>query len=170
MEMSVTTIPVRVSVIAGMNIQREIDNVMKKAEARANSQMRIMERQLHKLTATWNHDPQIQYEIKRDGDTISITVWTDDDIFFWLDQGTDVRYSTMTWDFIPKTTPGSLVSGWGKGGVDYIDEDAPRQGIQARLFMDTLFNKYHKPFNTRVAKSTAAEINRMWASMFKGKS
>lgn len=168
MNISIATIPVNLSVISGMNVQHEIDNVMLKAEQRANFQMRIIHRGLNKLTSTWRHDPNIQYKIERTSDEISITVWTDDNIFFWVDQGTSIRYATMSKDFVPKTSPGSLRSGVGAGYLDHVDRNDPKPGIEARYFMKTLFDKYEKPFNNRVMKSMASEINRMWASIFRG--
>lgn len=50
----------------------------------------------------------------------------------WLDKGTKVRYATMTSNFVPKTQPGSLASGVGRGGVAFVNKKRPRPGIEPR--------------------------------------
>lgn len=52
--------------------------------------------------------------------------------WLWLNDGTKVRYAAMTQEFSPKTRVGSLRSGPGIGGLDYVNPNNPRPGIDAR--------------------------------------
>jgi hypothetical protein len=55
-----------------------------------------------------------------------------DEEYFWLDEGTDVRYATMTRNFQPKTRVRSFTSSPGQGRLRYIDRMVPKPGIEAR--------------------------------------
>lgn len=77
---------------------------------------------------------------------VSIEVLTDSAIYGYLDEGTRVRYATMTPDFQPKTRPRRIASYRGRGGVAYIDRRRPRPGIKAREFSKTIREKWHSRF------------------------
>lgn len=64
----------------------------------------------------------------------------------WLDQGTSVRYATMTPDFKPKTTPGVFWSGSGAGGLLYVSKQRPRPGIKARNWSEKLVEEFGPAF------------------------
>lgn len=114
-------------------------NVMREYE-------KLMLDDLNGLTSTWNH--AVDFKVRRNYKDANprVRVWTDDHIFLILNTGTLVRYATMTRNFIPKTTPGSLTSGQGQGGVSYVDRNVPRPGIEAREFDKTLREKHEKNF------------------------
>lgn len=59
----------------------------------------------------------------------------------WLDQGTSIRFATMTRNFRAKTRVGVISSRPGRGGVHYVDRASPRPGIQARLFDKTISSR-----------------------------
>lgn len=65
----------------------------------------------------------------------------------WLDQGTKVRYATMTPDFRAKTTPGAFWSGPGAGGLLYINKRRPRPGIAARNWSEKLVEEFGPAFD-----------------------
>lgn len=52
----------------------------------------------------------------------------------WLDQGTSIRYATMTRNFRAKTRVRIISSGPGSGGLNFVSRAVPRPGIQARFF------------------------------------
>lgn len=89
---------------------------------------------LQDLTATWDHKPQFEMVTNFSSNDIEVLLGTDDKIFGYLDRGTSVRYAVMTPDFQAKTTPGSLQSGRGRGGVVIVNRKRPRPGIKARDF------------------------------------
>ena len=73
-------------------------------------------------------------------------------IWVFLDQGTDIRYAVMTPDFIPKTTPNTLVTTIGAGGLSHFDFDNPRPGIEPRLWTELLAKVHGKMFQERGIK------------------
>lgn len=98
-----------------------------------NAQKRIV-KYLEQYTATWNHDPQISTKGQTHyaGGDIWAGVKIDDPIFWWLEDGTSVRYAVMSGDFIPKTAVRQIKSQTGRGGLSYVDTDVPRDGIEPR--------------------------------------
>ena len=70
----------------------------------------------------WGPDAEIK------GDASGERKW------LWLDEGTEVRYATMTHDFQAKTSHRELVSGVGRGGLYFVNKRWPKPGIDAREF------------------------------------
>jgi hypothetical protein len=97
-----------------------------------NAQKRILKR-LEQYVATWNHKPFFETKggVHYAGGNISAGVSTDDQVFWWLELGTDTRYAVMTPDFVSKTAPGRVVSQQGQGGFAYLSKN-PKPGIEAR--------------------------------------
>ena len=92
---------------------------------------------------TWDHKPVFEKEIETVGGWSSLvkvigTVSTTDDVYGYINNGTSVRYATMTPNFKAKTKPGRLSAGAGAGGVSYVLRSRPRPGIQARKFDETI--------------------------------
>lgn len=115
-------------------------NVLKKYE-------KLIKADYYRTTKTWKeHDPIFQSKITFARANPELKVWTNDQVYYELDTGTDVRYATMTSDplFLPKTKVGVLDSFPGRGGLAYYDPNIPRPGIEARLFSVTITNKYEK--------------------------
>lgn len=97
-----------------------------------NSQKRVLKR-LQEYTSTWNHQPFFDTTkgTKYAGGDIKVELYVDDPIFWYLEEGTDVRYAVMEHNFVPKTKPGRIASQQGQGGFDYLDR-MPHEGIEAR--------------------------------------
>ena len=89
-------------------------------------------------TQTWREQPA--FEIAQDA--TSVTVSTDDKIYGYINDGTAVRYATMTHDFIAKTRVRWIGSGPGAGGVAFINRNRPRPGIKAREFDTEIKEKW----------------------------
>ena len=74
-------------------------------------------------------------------------------IWFFLNDGTDIRYAVMTADFVPKTTPGTLTTVRGSGGLSHFDFNNPRPGIEARLWTHIIAEIEGGKFQKLVIKS-----------------
>lgn len=111
-------------------------NVLRKYE-------RLIKADYYRTTETWKeHHPVFQSKIRYSGGSPSVSVWTDDQVYFEIDGGTPVRYATMTPDFEPKTKARVLASFPGKGKMAYYDPKIPRPGIEPRWFSDEITIKY----------------------------
>lgn len=77
---------------------------------------------------------------------VSIEVTTDSDIYRYLDEGTKVRYATMTNPFTAKTKVNSLKASRGRGGVAFVNRNRPRPGIKARGFIKLVWKKWQPLF------------------------
>lgn len=136
-----------------------LENAVRKA-------MDIEQRQQIKLfrqtTAYWRHKPDFEYKIETMGDVMTLTVYTDDKIYGYINYGTRVRYATMSKDFQSKTNPGSLRSGRGKNPDPvYVSKKVPRAGIQARDFTGQIFDQRMPIFSRRINRAMIAEIKRI---------
>ena len=87
-------------------------------------------------TATWNTPSKFQIQTTTTRARIRVLIFTEDNKYRFLDQGTRVRYATMTPNFSPKTRPNTLSASSGQGSVAYVDRGRPRKGIQARNFVE----------------------------------
>ena len=101
---------------------------------------------------TWKHKSSIRFEkrMRLSSSSITVSISTDDAVFNFVEGGTEVRYATMTKDFRPKTHPGSLNSGKGRGGVNYIDKRIPRPGVEAREFYRVSAEKRRAAFISKM--------------------
>lgn len=93
-----------------------------------------IEEDFRKTYKTWEHKPDFTRKDTVRNGVYKTEVYTDDRIYTFVNDGTSVRYATMTGDFVPKTQPGVLGSGPGRGGVLYVSRQRPRPGIIAREF------------------------------------
>jgi hypothetical protein len=82
-----------------------------------------------------------------------ILVGTEDKIYKFVDEGTSIRYATMTPDFEPKTVKRVIGSGRGRGGLMYVDTRRPRPGIEAREFSKTIEEKHQPRFKRQMEKA-----------------
>ncbi len=116
---------------------------------------RLAEEDLEKTTATWDHDIKFEKKVTQRTKKIEIDIFTWSDIYRFVNDGTSVRFATMSKDFVPKTKPGVLRSSAGQGGVQYVSKQNPRPGIKARNFTKTIAAKYEKQFADDVQSATA---------------
>lgn len=93
-----------------------------------------------KITETWTNRPQFSARRTRSGWSIIVS----DKRFFWLDQGTKVRYATMTPDYKPKTKVGVMYSYKGAGRVAYVNKGIKRPGIKARGWSEKVHAEVEK--------------------------
>jgi hypothetical protein len=93
-----------------------------------------------KTVSTWNDKPTFVIE-KGQGQNTR-TVSAKHKVYFFVSEGTRVRYATMTPNFQAKTAPGRFQAGAGAGGVAYISKKRPRPGIKARRFDEQLAKRW----------------------------
>lgn len=89
------------------------------------------------FVATWKGKPKFAQVVKASGTVVKLEVQISGaelnrKKYHWITKGTEIRYATMTHDFLPKTRVGGLQSGMGSGGLAYVSRRNPRPGIQAR--------------------------------------
>lgn len=115
-----------------------------------------MEKAFNEYVSTWQeHFPEFitKYGYAH-GDIyayVALNGWgPDEQVFYFLDHGTSVRYATMTEDFVAKTTPHKLYSGEGQGGLNYVDPNQPRPGIEAREISKEIADTYREVFMYRI--------------------
>jgi len=105
-------------------------------------------------------DVKFKKKVKDSPTKIVGTVDTDNEIYGYLNNGTKVRYATMTSDFESKTEPGFLGSKQGRGGLLYVDRRRPRPGIEGRHF-DKMVAKEIKPIlETKAEQASAVAANK----------
>lgn len=96
-----------------------------------NRYMRLIKADFKRTCATWNHGVQFdtRKEFSRRTPILRVEVSTESAIWGWLNYGTKVRYRTMSFDFQPKTRPGTFESFPGRGRAAGWGQ---HPGIQAR--------------------------------------
>lgn len=112
-------------------------------EKNATEPLKTSQEDLEQFVSTWEKKPKIKLKAKKKRGNIEVLAgveskWTKgqkakpEDILMFLTRGTDVRYATMSSDFIAKTSYRNLASGTGRGGKLYVSLSQPRSGIKAR--------------------------------------
>ncbi len=137
MRFDMISIPTSIRKGRTADVHRKVSDIMRAVKNTANGEALQMLKMFHKTTATWNHQPDFHFKIIENPNSIEVTVWTNDNIYRWINNGTDVRYMHMTEDFRPKTIPGVIGSTRGHPGPSHIG--MPLDGIQARGFSEIIF-------------------------------
>lgn len=86
-------------------------------------------------------------------------------VYYFLNEGTTVRYATMTPDFNPKSRVRWLGSGPGAGYLASVDVRRPRAGIAARHWDEEIKKKYDKIIVSQLA-STLIRAGRATGHVF----
>lgn len=110
-----------------------------------------IQKDFYATTATWkDHDPVFTIERKFAGGNIKLSITTKDEVWGYLNRGTDNRWAVMSHDFMPKTAPGQLRSFPGAGSVLYRGPAEMKAagigfampGIEARDWTKTVLDLY----------------------------
>jgi len=91
-----------------------------------------------KTVSTWGDKPRFVTEKKENVRIVSAK----HKVYFFVSEGTRIRYATMTPNFKAKTAPGRFQAGAGAGGVAYISKKRPRPGIKARKFDEQVLKRW----------------------------
>lgn len=102
---------------------------------------------------TWKHPVKFQIDKKKYGRDI----YTTDDPYFYVSEGTSVRYATMSPGFQAKSSPRLIRSRTGRGGVMYINKNRPRPGIVAREFPQTINKKWEPMYPKQWDRAVGSE-------------
>jgi hypothetical protein len=121
--MKITAIRLRGKLFDDRKIQAQVDTGLDKAAVALTADF-------GKTVSTWKDKPTFETHKIRGGRVVS----AHNRIYFFISEGTRVRYATMTPNFKAKTAPGRLQAGAGAGGVLFISKKRPRPGIKARKF------------------------------------
>ena len=118
-----------------------------------------------KVTRTWKEEKPNHFstiDIGRDTAKMEITLAGAHgaDKWIWLDEGTSVRYATMTPGFIAKTKVRVIGSGAGRGGKMFVNRRFPRPGIAARHFSDEIGKRQTRKLTPALDKAVGIGLNR----------
>ena len=128
----------------------------------------IERNELRKTTATWHGDkPTFVSEVSIKGGNLTvITGPAGNEMgakkWGWLDQGTRVRYATMSKDWQSKTRVKWFGSGRGRGRMLFVNRKRPRPGIAARGWSEALTLTRKNAFRKLVMDGLARASTRMW--------
>lgn len=118
-----------------------------------------------KTEATWKEKAVFDKTMTQTAIEIIGRYFTSNKIVKFLDEGTKVRYATMSADWVSKTTPRFIGSGFGRGRVLFINKKRPRPGIKPRHWTDEikkatlpLFRAEAKAAYARAAKKSGHSI------------
>lgn len=113
----------------------------------------------------WNDPPRMSFQITQTADMAMMeagpTPKTSHQAkkWFWLNYGTRVRYARLSRDWVSKTSPGSLRSGFGRGQVLKRGYKAGRhKGIDPRGWVDIIEKMRAKRFRARIALAIATGL------------
>lgn len=106
-------------------------------------------------TRTWQHKPV--FRIERKG-PFERWIYTEDEIYGYVSEGTSVRYATMTPDFQAKSAPMLIASRTGKGGVAFVNKSRPKPGIKAREFPEAIGRKWDSEWARQLERALASEL------------
>lgn len=104
---------------------------------------------------TWSNEPKVQI-VKKSNNEAEIFIV--DKRYTFVNNGTRVRYATMTPDFQAKTVPRIIASGPGQGGVAFVSRAHPRPGIKGRFFDEEIAKKWNKLLPEDVDVQVLAEL------------
>ena len=146
-------------------------NVRLEVLSELGKQGRILTREFKKTVETWNSKPRFQTKKGLNAREVSVTVFTDSDIYLFIDDGTDERWALMSEDWSSKTQPGVIGSRRGSGSVILRGRRAfqergiaPREGIEARNFTVMISEKQTPIFQREVFKAIVRGIRKDFAT------
>jgi hypothetical protein len=90
-------------------------------------------------------------------------------ILKYLDNGTAVRFATMTHEFTPKTRRGFLGSTPGKGEMAFVNRKISHPGIESRNWTKTIMEQRHKIYYALFQKRVNKELALYWHKKFSGR-
>lgn len=129
--------------IATPSIPKNPSEFRKKITAAARRTRNQIKRDFEKTTRTWKRKPVFKVSRKRRGGTYTFSAFTDDEIYGYVNNGTDpytivpknAPALVFRYPSTPKTRPNVLRSGRGKRGSKWATkQEVKHPGIKARNF------------------------------------
>lgn len=110
-------------------------------------------------TRTWQtHHPDVFIEKSKGLREVGV----DDQIYSYVSRGTDVRRALLSFDFIPKTQPGTIGSGAGAGSFITASKAFSFPGIEAREFDKAIEERIDREVMPKVLEELANELVSMF--------
>lgn len=133
-------------------------------------ELEIQGNMFRKTVRTWRHPVIFRKKIIDTPNLLTGYIGTDDRIYKFLAFGTKVRYATMSKSFRPKTKVRYIGSTAGAGNPDplFVSKRVPRPGIEARLWVDEIFDRRSKYFIKNFTQISFTFWQREWKKMLKG--
>lgn len=111
-----------------------------------------------KTVATWDGKPKFRATVAVSQDLIEGHVRTvriygskpPELIYYFINQGTKVRFARMTPDFEPKTRVRVIDSFPGAGGLEAVDPRIPNPGIVGRKFNEAIADRHRIRLSARL--------------------
>lgn len=126
-----------------------------------HEELMIRKRMYEKTVRTWRHLVKFYVEMKMESDSLIGSVWTDDEIYFYIDRGTWTRFAHMQNGFRAKTRPHVIGSRAGRYPDPIWKGSPPRPGIEPRRFTDEIYNRRYDPY-MRKLKNFAHNVFRAY--------
>lgn len=118
---------------------------------------------------TWQEPPTFKVENKSSRDEISAIIKTDNEIYYYNNEGTSIRWALMSNDWQSQTRPGRIPSRPGRGRVVIAGRRAmtargiaPRPGIEGRHWDEQIVEKEQKGFETEMMKAMSIGAANVW--------
>ncbi len=111
-----------------------------------------MKRDYEKTVETWDEEIIFEQLTQTVGGDLIVIVGTDNPVYGYVNDGTEVRRALMSPDFISKTRPGVLRARPGQGGVVFISKNLELPGIEARDFIGLITKKWWPIYRARIHK------------------
>jgi hypothetical protein len=122
----------------------------------------IVKRAFERTTATWNTPVEFTIKKSLSSNSFAFTVSTNSDIYAFVNNGTIVRYATMTPDFSPKTHIRVIGSGSGEGGLMFVNRNYPQPGIEAREFDLEIAERRDPYFQAHMSDIFTKIVDKYW--------
>lgn len=135
----------------------EVINVM---EREISKELDIEDEMFAKTYRTWRHRPLFVKDIKVVGNNIIGEIYTFDQIYKFLDEGTDVRYAKMDPRFRAKTKVRTIASYRGKYPDPIGISNKPLPGIKPREFVNTITKRRQYKFTRNIKLASENLIRR----------
>lgn len=148
------------AIVPRAQLPKNISNILRTAALR-NIATPVLD-MLRQTTSTWNR--QITFSQKRNvhvhifGDDLYLTFTVEDQIWNWLEAGTEIRHYSFGEDFVPKTVVGQLQSGPGNWMGKYYNPGQP--GIDARGWWDLIVEEMNGRMSDIQADIQAEVLNK----------
>lgn len=149
------------------------------AMEKLNQEMRregeIVKRAFERTVATWVSTdrwevPTFQIETTRNGDYFDVFVTTDSTLYKFINNGTERRFAMMPKGYKSKSQPRVIGSRSGGGTPLFVNKNMPpRPGIQAREYVDEIYERRKDFFFNNMDRIYEKVFNKYWNKAMKGK-
>lgn len=147
-----------------MNLKRVREELLKAAESEGKEVQKLY----GQTVASWSGDkPRFESLVEVGRDDVTVLTGPNGsnealNKFKWLDEGTRVRYATMSQDWKSKTKPGVLKSGRGRGKMLFVNKRRPRPGIKARGWTELIQKRRKRPFTNAMIKAKNRGLDKIY--------